>query len=101
MTIRTALVAGLLMSQGALVHSQTATSDPDARARQIELQMSAEERVRLTHGVMALPLGDFKVPEGAPYGAGYIQGIPRLGVPALTETDASLGVAYIGGLRND
>jgi beta-glucosidase len=32
-------------------------------------------------------------------GAGYIAGLPRLGVPALKETDASLGVAWVGGAR--
>ena len=32
-------------------------------------------------------------------GAGYFAGGPRLGVPALYETDASLGVTWIGGAR--
>ncbi|WP_366857331.1 glycoside hydrolase family 3 N-terminal domain-containing protein, partial [Novosphingobium sp.] len=30
-----------------------------------------------------------------------VPGLPRLDVPALTETDASLGVAWLGGLRHD
>ncbi|MFT3975886.1 MAG: glycoside hydrolase family 3 C-terminal domain-containing protein [Sphingomonas bacterium] len=75
--------------------------DPDSRARAIEAQMTDEERTHLTHGIMALPLGGIKVPAGVPFGAGYIQGVERLGVPALTETDASLGVAYAGGIRKD
>ena len=31
--------------------------------------------------------------------AGYVPGVPRLGVPALQESDASLGVANGGQLR--
>ena len=44
---------------------------------------------------------DFALPAGAVYGAGYIAGVPRLAIPALTETDASLGVSYVGNLRGD
>jgi len=75
--------------------------EADARARVIEARMTDEERTHLTHGIMALPLDGTNVPAGVPFGAGYIEGIERLNVPALTETDASLGVAYIGGLRRD
>jgi beta-glucosidase len=67
-----------------------------------EAAMQGEERVILTHGIMAVPLaGKFVLPEGAVYGSGYVPGIPRLGVPALCESDASLGVAYALGLRRD
>ena len=61
-----------------------------------------EEKVALVHGVMALPDASHTViPADALAGAGYVPGIPRLGVPALKETDASLGVAYVNGLRHD
>ena len=64
--------------------------------------MTDAERVVLTHGIMALPYGNTStLPAGAVVGAGFVQGIPRLGVPALTETDAGLGVAYVFGLRRD
>ncbi len=36
---------------------------------------------------------------GGIYGAGYIAGIPRLGIPALHETDGSLGVTNPFGSR--
>jgi beta-glucosidase len=72
------------------------------RAIATEAAMVGEERVILTHGIMAVPLaGGFVLPDGAVYGSGYVAGIPRLGVPALTESDASLGVAYALGLRRD
>ncbi len=73
-----------------------------ARADATLAKMSADDKVILTHGVMPLPfLPGAKIPAGAIFGAGYVAGIPRLGVPALTETDASLGVAWVGGLRKD
>ena len=66
-------------------------------------EMTSEEKSILTHGIMPLPFGDNAppVPADAIPGAGYISGIPRLGVPALKETDASLGVSYVFGLRGD
>jgi hypothetical protein len=39
------------------------------------------------------------LPSDAILSAGYIPGIPRLGIPALKETDASLGVVDMGGMR--
>ncbi|WP_225206117.1 beta-glucosidase family protein [Novosphingobium huizhouense] len=74
----------------------------EARAAATAKQMTPDEKLLLTHGPMALPFfpGTVIPPEAVP-GAGYIPGIPRLGIPALTETDASLGVAWVGGLRKD
>lgn len=75
--------------------------DADKRAAATERAMTNDERVTLLNGILAMPYGDTKVPEGVPFGAGYIPGIARLNIPALTETDASLGVSYIGGMRGD
>ena len=61
--------------------------------------MRPEERTILTHGIMAVPFGGVVLPAEAVPGAGYIAGVPRLGIPALKETDASLGVAHAGGIR--
>lgn len=73
------------------------------RAQATLERMEPEEKVVLTHGIMPLPLGEDTppIPEAAIAGAGYIEGIPRLGVPALLETDASLGVSYVMGIRGD
>lgn len=74
----------------------------DRRAAEIERQMRVDERTVLTHGLWAIPLiPKVQIPSEAVLGAGYIAGIPRLGIPALLETDASLGVSYIANLRND
>jgi beta-glucosidase len=65
--------------------------------------MTATEKTVLTHGIMPLPVGPTPTtfPAEAIPAAGYVPGIPRLGIPALFETDASLGVAYAFGLRGD
>jgi beta-glucosidase len=77
-------------------------SNPDARARALEGRMSDAERVRLLHSTFARP-DRLKnpMPEGAIGSASFTPGNDRLRVPALQETDASLGVAWVDGLRRD
>ncbi|HSI03745.1 MAG TPA: glycosyl hydrolase, partial [Myxococcota bacterium] len=65
---------------------------PDARAEAWVKAMTLEEKLALVHGYFATS-DKGTVPKEALIGAGYIPGIPRLGIPALFETDASLGVA--------
>jgi len=79
-----------------------AQSDPVARAEATEAQMTDDERITLTLGYLAaaIPGRDPPPPEARP-GAGFIPGIPRLGIPALYETDASLGVTWIAGARGN
>jgi beta-glucosidase len=72
---------------------------PDARARLLERELTAEERFSLVHSPLSLDLGPHKRPAGAPAAAGYVAAIPRLGIPALVETDASLGVVNPMGAR--
>ncbi len=77
-------------------------ADADARAAATLAAMRVPERTVLTHGMMPIPFaGHTQIPADAVPGAGYIAGISRLSVPALKESDASLGVAYIGGARKD
>lgn len=75
----------------------------EKRASDTVSRMSSDEKTILTHGIMPLPIGEkpLPMPADALPGAGYIPGIERLGVPALRETDASLGVSYVFGLRGD
>ena len=65
----------------------------DARASLLVEALTLDEMIRLVHGPM--PRLMETPPEGAAMGAGYIYGIERLGIPALNETDASLGVANL------
>lgn len=72
-------------------------SDPDARAAATLARMTQEEKLSLLQGYVPQTWpGRFS--GNLPKGAGYVPGVPRLGIPPLTESDASLGVANMGGL---
>jgi beta-glucosidase len=73
--------------------------DADRRAAATLAKMTAEEKLALIHGPMPSLLEKAKQPVGVPMAAGYIAGVPRLGIPALAETDASLGVSNLNNLR--
>lgn len=77
-----------------------AEDDTDARARDVESRMNDDERFSLLVSVMGtnevMPVRDPRIPEGTPMSAGFVPGIPRLGVPALLMSDASLGVTNPG-----
>jgi beta-glucosidase len=72
----------------------------DRKAREIEQQMTDDERFSLLVSVMGkndvIPVRDDRIPEGTPMSAGYVPGVPRLGVPAQLMSDASLGVTNPG-----
>jgi beta-glucosidase len=71
----------------------------DQRAKLAVQAMTQQEKLRW---VLAYFGNDFanktkKIPEALPQSAGYIPGTPRLGLPALFEADAGLGVASQAG----
>lgn len=105
--IRIFMLAGAAAMSASLAGPRMAIAGPEtdasARAEATLGQMTTDEKTVLTHGIMPLPVGANPppTPKDAIPGAGYVAGIPRLGVPALRETDASLGVAYVFGLRGD
>ena len=72
---------------------------PAQRAQMALEQMTEQEKLSLVHGVIAAPWGGKPKPAGSIGSAGYVPGIPRLGIPALQETDAELGVANPGNVR--
>jgi beta-glucosidase len=99
-----AVVFGLLASASVSAVDQkwpwSDASLPPARRAQMALdQMTEQEKLGLVHGVIAAPWGDKPKPDGSIGSAGYVPGIPRLGIPALQETDAELGVANPGDVR--
>src|ERR1700759_4111599 len=59
---------------------------PDARADLVVAQMTRDEKRQRVRGTSQPPDG------GAIGVAGYVPGIPRLGIPALRESNAELGV---------
>ena len=73
---------------------------PDRRAELLLDRMSLDEQIALLHGHM--PVLMKPAPAGVIQSAGWIPGQPRYGIPAQTESDASLGVANAGrGDRDD
>lgn len=72
----------------------------DRRAREVEQQMTDDERLSLLVSVMGVngvvTVRDPRIPEGTPMSAGYVPAVERLGVPAQLMSDASLGVTNPG-----
>lgn len=75
-------------------------SDPDARAREVEAQLTDDERFGLLVCVIGpsdmWPARDPRIPPGVETSTGYAPGVARLGIPALRMNDAGLGVTNPG-----
>jgi beta-glucosidase len=84
---------------------EAGTSAADVRAREVEEQMTDEERFSLLVSVMGVndvvTVRDDRIPEDTPMSAGYVPGVQRLGVPAQLMSDASLGVTNPGYREGD
>jgi beta-glucosidase len=79
---------------------------PDERARITEQKMTDEERFPLLISMLGYVHGgtfppDPGIPKGTKMSAGYTPGIPRLGIPALQSSDASMGVTNPGYRPDD
>lgn len=79
------------------------SADPDVRAREAEARMTDDERFRMLHFIMPVFTGPRpnEVPNSIPATAGWMPGIPNIGLPDILLSDASLGVVNPLGLRND
>jgi beta-glucosidase len=62
------------------------------RADALVARMTVDEKVALLHGLFP-PMAAGKTEQELIPSAGHIDGIPRLGIPTVRESDASLGVA--------
>jgi beta-glucosidase len=62
------------------------------RADALVARMTIDEKIALVHGLFP-PFAAGKTKNELIMAAGHIDGIPRLGVPLVRESDASLGVA--------
>jgi beta-glucosidase len=70
--------------------------DPDARAALVLQAMTQDEKFTLLEGFFATTRagGSYTAPpESRPASAGYVPGVPRLGIPPQWQTDAGIGVA--------
>ncbi|TWI58681.1 beta-glucosidase [Pseudomonas duriflava] len=89
----TSLSAALLTASHAwAADASVQRESPDQRAEAVVKAMTLDEKIALVHTPFGYPLGDTPKPEGAIGSAAYAPGVPRLGIPALQESDASLGV---------
>ncbi|MGC2162303.1 MAG: glycoside hydrolase family 3 C-terminal domain-containing protein [Silvibacterium sp.] len=66
---------------------------PDQRADMVQKQMTLDEKIQLVHGTGwgALIPGNPILP-GANWGASYVPGIPRLGIPDINMQDSAVGI---------
>lgn len=71
----------------------------DARARLLVAQMSVDEKFQMLHSYFGLGKDGGPLPEGAVGSAGFVPGVPRLGIPAQQSADAGVGVTNPGGIR--
>jgi beta-glucosidase len=77
--------------------------DADRRAELVLAEMSRAEKQTLVFGYFATDAPWKKYvapPEARPGSAGYVPGIPRLGIPPQWETDAGIGVASQAGAKD-
>jgi len=73
---------------------------PEQRTDLVLKEMTMDEKLKLVFGYFGTdaPWKNFKRPaESYAQSAGFIYGVPRLGIPNLWETDAGVGVATQGG----
>ena len=70
---------------------------PDERAAMVVKEMTLDEKITLLHGtgmVGLSPMSPLVVHSNG--GAGYVPGIPRLGIPAIQMSDAAYGIRGSG-----
>jgi beta-glucosidase len=97
----------MIMAKDQLTETEGSLSSADTRAREIEQQMTDDERFSLIISLIgAVPsIGvprDPRIPEHVNnMSAGYTPGIPRLGIPAIQSSDASMGVTNPGYRPDD
>ena len=70
----------------------TAGAEARAKADALVARMTLDEKIALLHGLFP-PMAAGKTTNELIPSAGHIDGIPRLGIPLVRESDASLGVA--------
>jgi beta-glucosidase len=70
---------------------------PDERAAMVVKEMTLDEKITLLHGTGMEGLGPLNpLASGSNGGAGYVVGIPRLGIPGIQMSDAAYGVRSSG-----
>jgi beta-glucosidase len=85
-------------AQSGQVHPWTNSSlSPDERASMVVKEMTIDEKITMLHGTGMKglsPMSPLAIHSNG--GAGYVPGIPRLGIPAIQMSDAAYGVRSSG-----
>ncbi|HJP68980.1 MAG TPA: beta-glucosidase [Sphingomicrobium sp.] len=83
-----------------VVAAQPAASNPDQRAADAVSKMTLDEKLQFVFSYFATDWQGQHPPAGVRYGsAGFVPGLPRLGIVPQWETDAGIGVATQGGAQ--
>jgi beta-glucosidase len=70
---------------------------PDERAALVVKEMTIDEKISLLHGTSTEDLSSLgPLAPQSNGGAGFVVGVPRLGIPAIQMSDAAYGVALSG-----
>ncbi|MDB5738519.1 MAG: beta-glucosidase [Sphingomonas bacterium] len=89
-----ALIASPAIAQPANGAWTNRALSPEKRAAALVAAMTPDEKFQLVHGWFPpFVMGKPGIPTDMVPSAGYVPGVPRLGIPVLRESDASLGVA--------
>ena len=105
----TPLLLTILMFAPAFLSAQSSSKDkpswpwmnaslsPDERASLVVKEMTLDEKITLLHGTGMKGLSPMSpLSVGSNGGAGYVVGIPRLGIPPIQMSDAAYGVRVSG-----
>jgi beta-glucosidase len=66
---------------------------PDERANMVLGQLTLDEKIQMVHGAGWGVLREgAPIPSGSNFGAGYMVGIPRLGIPGIDLADSAVGI---------
>jgi beta-glucosidase len=92
------LAAGSVMAQNAKQPWMNSSLSPEERADLVLKQMTLEEKIALLHGngMQHAPQWQMPLTHLSNGGAGYVEGIERLGIPPLVLSDAAYGVRDSG-----
>jgi beta-glucosidase len=92
-----AILLSFAQSNGRSYPWMNSSLSPDERAAMVVKQMTLDEKIQLLHGTGMRGLGPVSpLAIASNGGAGYVPGIPRLGIPALQISDAAYGVRSSG-----
>jgi len=102
--ITVAILAGALFSAAQSAPDKPASGpwmnaslSPDERASLVLTQMTLDEKISLLHGTGMHGLGPMSpLAVHSNGGAGYVVGVPRLGIPDIQMSDAAYGVRQSG-----